>query len=856
VKVLQVRDAAGERAEIALHRQVTVVRGLDPLRRSWLLETLGALGANRPPAASGELVAHGITFPLDRESLALLDLEDPVDTIVRASDLPGHDPRIAEAVAARDRAMVRRRELTDQITRQREALAAAVAARADALAELDELDRGDGAAREALAAAEAARARLEAELASAVDERARNLEALTAAVLARDVASEARAAAAERLERARERRRDAMARATAAAAAVEQARPLVADDPTDELVARRAELAAAEAAASEADPDADSSPVSRRLAALERRRVELVRLREALGAESSSPVADALERLEGAGSEAAPVVAALALADTWRDLHQQVQALDAGVSEAEREAERRVAEARQSVIEAEVEYNQPVLTPEQITKVEAAHAAVLEAQDRTEGRFGGSRLRKKLEDARNEERRVLERLGFSTYADYMMSSSSRGVGPANRAVLETARANLKGAEDALAALPGAADRARRRAELLQRRDAVSPKVAALIGHEPTGPEAEDELRSLREPVAPDEAAMEGLAEELRAVGVSVDVAPYDRDDLVLLARFYLTEHHEASARRRDLEGALAAVDGQVAALRSAHDRGQQELPHLEPLPPMAEPGTDDGAADGADAEAQARTLREARWAEVEAARTAVTDAEVAVARHREASDGLARLEAELASVGIEEEQAAASVAEAEADVALANGPAFDEAVAAATEAESALARSTAREDEAQRALVTFDAEAGVGSLRTAAQARATAAEQAVTEAAAAEQVTAGSLAEVDAAFAAATAAEQQAHAEAEALDRGQLLDDLDWQLLARLATVRSVGLAGSLPLVLDDPFAILDDDELGRVLDRLGRMADAVQIVLVTEREAAVAWAAQAGSERALVVSG
>jgi hypothetical protein len=853
VKVLQVRDAAGDRPAIDLHGQVTVVRGLDPLRRAWLVDTLGRLGSGTDVDALGELAAHGIVFPLDRPSLALLDLEHPVRAVVRPEDLPGHDPRIAEAIAARDRALVRRRELTQQITQQREALGAAVAERTAAAAELEAIERGDGAAREAQAAAEAARSRLEAELASASDERARNLDALNQAVLARDVANEARAASAERLERARERRRAAMAKATEAAAALEQARPLVADDPTDLLVARRAELARAEAAAGEADPDRDSSPVSRMLADLERRRVELVRLQEAVGDHGADAVDRALDRLLGAGSEAAPVVAALALADTWRDLHQQLSALDTGVSPEEYAAEQRVAEARQAVIEAEVEFNQPVLTPEQIAKVEAAHALVLEAQDRTEGRFGGSRLRKKLEEARAEERRVLERLGFSTYADYMMSSSSRGVGPANRSSLEAARTRLKDAEEHLATLPGAADRARRRTELLQRRDAVAPRVAALLGHEPTGPESEDELRALREPIAPSDAAMADLAAELIAVGVAVVGPPYERDDLVLLARFYLSEQETAGDRRSEIDGALLALDRAIADVRAARDRGQHELPELDPLPELARPSA--APSDDAEAAAQAVTLREARWAEVEAARAAVAEAEAAVAQHRKATADLSSLETELARSGVEEEQAAASVAQAEADVALANGDAFDRAVAAATEAEAALARSTAREEQARRALDDFSAESGVDALVQGARERVAASEQRVTDAAAAEQATAAQLAEVDAAFAAASAAEEQAAAEAAAIDRTKLLDDIDWELMARLAAIRSVGLAGSLPLVLDDPFAGLDDDELTRVLDRVARLADAVQIIVVTEREAAVAWAAQIGSERALVHS-
>lgn len=848
------RDAAGERPAIDLHGQVTVVRGLDPLRRSWLIEALGRLSSGTDPDASGELVAHGIVFPLDRESLALLDLEREVPAIVRAADLPGHDPRVAEAVAERDRALVRRRDLTEQITRQREALGAALAARDAAQAEVGELERGEGAARSARAAAEAARARLEAEVQSAAEERSRHLTILNDAVLARDAAAEARASAAERLEAARERRRVAMNAATAAAAALEQARPLVADDPTDELVARRAELDAAERAAGEADPDRDASPTSTLLADLERRRVELTRLTEALGDPATSDVAAALEQLLNANSEAPPVVAALALADTWRDLHQQISALDAGVSPEEHAAERVVAEARQAVIEAEVEFQQPVLTPEQINKVEAAHAAVLEAQDRTEGRFGGARLRKKLDDARNEERRVLERLGFSTYADYMMSSSSRGVGPANRAMLDTARANLRVAEERLATLPGAADRNRRRTELLQRRDAVAPRVAALLGHEPTGPEAEDELRSLREPSAPDDLAMIDLAQELQKVGVQVGEPPHQRDDLILLARFYLSEQGVADERRTELAQASAALDDAIATVRAARDRGQEDPPELGELPELARPLPVEPAS--ADDELSAQTLREARWADVEAARQAVADAEEAVARHRDASESLASLEADLERCRIEEEHAAAAVASAEADVTVANGPAFDDAVSSAAEAEQALARSTTREEEARAALEAHAPDGAVEELLVAARARLAEAERQVAEAAAAEQSIASSLAEVDAAFAAASATEAQALADAEAIDRVKLIEDMDWELMSRLAAVRSVGLAGSLPVVLDDPFGVLDDDELHHVLDRLARLADAVQVVLVSDREAAVAWAAQAGSEHALVHSG
>ena len=852
MKVLHLREVGDADAPVALHPQVTVVRGLVDARRAWLIEALSKLSAGSA-LAEGEVDAHGIRFPLDGASLALLGLDKPVTAVIRASDLPGHDPKAAEAKANQERAAGRRRSLTDEITSHRASLGAAMAERDAATAAIEELQRGEGAAREAQAVADAARSRLQAELSSATSDRAAAETALSNAVIARDVAGEARASALQALDSARERHRSAMAAAGVAAAAVEEATSVADADPTDTLAAARDELARAEQAASELDPEHDASPVNRRLAELEARRAELDRLQEALGPSVGAPIADALDRVLTASNEAPPVVAALALADTWRDLHQQIRALDAGVSPAEQSAEERVALAKRAVVEAESDFNQPVLTPEQITKVEAAHNAVLEAQDRTEGRFGGGgRSRKRLDELRSEERRVLERLGFSTYADYMMSSSSRGVGPANRAILETARQQLAKAGDDLADIPGAADRARRRTELLQRRDAVAPRVAELLGHEPTGPEAEDALRQLREPVAPDQAAIAELAQQLGDAGIIVGPPPYERDDLVLLARSYLAEQEGSESRRRDVSAASAALDGAIVSLREARQRGDVELPDLPALPELARPVVSDADRE---AEGRATTRREARWADVESARAAVAAGEDAVGRHRSASDRLAELRNALGAAASGEATAAAAVAAAEAEVTLAQGPALDEALEAADEAEAALARARVREQEAIAAATDGSGDDHLAGLIGEAQARLRTAEQAVTAAAAAEQSTAADLAVADAEHAAAKAARQAAEADAKSTDRSTLVEEIDWELLSRLAAVRSVGLAGSVPLVLDDPFTALDDDEVAGVLDRVIQLAGAVQVILVTDRDAVSDWANALGSERAHVLA-
>ncbi len=848
MRVLQVRDAAGEVAPVAFHPAITVVQRLSPTQRAWFVDAVATLAGGSHRGIAGEVEAHGIRFALDDASLALLGFDRSVAAVVRATDLPGHDPALAAAAAAQAEAQGRRDAKARELDVCRRALTSAVAERDAAAAELQAVQRGEGAARDAVAAAEAERSRKEIEVRAARDDRGQREDELARAVVARDAALAARDQAGARVDQARAVRQQAIAAATAAAMALEQAKAgwSAADQAAGGIEAARNRLAAAEAALAEVDPQGDESPVNRRLNALEQRRVELARLAAALGEARENPVADAYDALLGTSGEGAPSVAALALADTWRDLHQQISALEAGVSESERAAEERVAGARQAVAEAENELNQPILSAEQIAKVETAHAAVLEAQDRAEGRFGGNRARKRLEELRAEERRVLERLGFSTYADYMMSSSSRGVGEANHALLESTRASAAAAESELGQLPGAADRARRRAELLQRRDAVAPRVAALLGREPTGPESEEELRNLREPGRPPAELLAELAAALNSVGIDVGPAAYDRGDLELLARSYLAEEQGAGQKRAEVEHATVALDQAIGALRQARSQGQVDLPQGPPLPALAEPAPD--TTTPVPDPVAMRTLREARWTEAEAARAAVADAEAASGRRREAQVGIDRLDAELAAAAQAEQRAAAALAETEAAATSSNGADLEAAVAAVSAAEAALARARSAESAAEARIGETD-HSGVDLVVDAARSRSTAAEASLGAAAAAEQKAVAELGIVDSELPALAGAVQAAAATASASEaRGGLAEDVAWSLLSRLAALRSVGPGGSVPLVLDDPFAALQDQEVLDVLDRLAELAGPVQVVVVSDRTAVTEWARSRGS--------
>jgi hypothetical protein len=77
---------------------------------------------------------------------------------------------------------------------------------------------------------------------------------------------------------------------------------------------------------------------------------------------------------------------------------------------------------------------------------------------------------------------------------------------------------------------------------------------------------------------------------------------------------------------------------------------------------------------------------------------------------------------------------------------------------------------------------------------------------------------------------------------------------LEFYLLARLAGLRNVSFAGSVPLVIDDAFRDLPADELRPVLLKLEKMAEAVQVIYLSDDEAVTKWAVEVGFQRAAVV--
>jgi hypothetical protein len=77
---------------------------------------------------------------------------------------------------------------------------------------------------------------------------------------------------------------------------------------------------------------------------------------------------------------------------------------------------------------------------------------------------------------------------------------------------------------------------------------------------------------------------------------------------------------------------------------------------------------------------------------------------------------------------------------------------------------------------------------------------------------------------------------------------------VEFYLLSRLASMRNVSYAGSVPLVVDDALTGLPGEEVRALLGKLERMAEAVQIIYLTDDEAITSWATEVGFQRAAVV--
>lgn len=603
-----------------------------------------------------------------------------------------------------------------------------------------------------------------------------------------------------------------------------------------------------------APPDPVAEAIRQRLSALRQRRLELNRLAESLPGVDTAQVSEALAALRDV-PVGTPVAGAEELADRWRDLQREATAIQLATTSDERAAMAEVLAAELAVAEAEAVLRQPQLTDDQIRRIEAAHADYVEASDKVdERRFGAGRARKQLADAEAEEARILARFGFDSWVDYMLNTSKRAADPDMRrekADLEAATKELGHCIADLEAIPGAAVRRRRRQDLSERQDSLSTEVAALLGHQPVGSGVEDELRSLR--VDSDRSRETSrLITALDAHSAAPEVDRADVDSVMVAAEQFLDGVANDDRRREELEVAVAAIDVHVDALEVELAADVPRLPDLPDLPDMAEPPVgllEMVAATDVYFIAQGQALAPGDVAEH--ADTPATD--------DSAGDGTgATIAGELARPALPPNPGRSDAGDetkawgerGARDIFASSGWASDVETPTGSEPVT-VSTPFVDSDQDQGSLTTADDEPAVDE--------PVGGEPVAGGAVAGEPVADGPVEEPDDAVddelvVGETGNQPVGYVAFDPSDRAALVDDVIWRAMVRIEACRSEGPAGHLPVVLDDPFVDLSDDEAVEVLMRLARLTDLVQLIVLSDRPEVAAWAHDLGRDHALVV--
>jgi hypothetical protein len=802
MRLVRFEDESGGFA-VDLHPLITVISGLPAHVRDRLVHGLAALPRGTDPGGRGAIEVHGVYLDLNRDSLELLELNQDLDVILRASDLPGsehapdeslHDDSAADplgAAAVEDDEIREARRLAEDHDEAYESAVRSVEMLRHQLVEIESeqavLNRQLGDARvglDSFAAAGLKVAREElAELTTLVGASARasaQSNPVRSATAEPKPASSIRDAATLRAERDRI-----------------EGRLSVLIEQSDHLRRTIKQWRAI-----------DPTPVREAYTALAGR----IAHRGTAEAPGSVDAPEHVEAVEPVAPTWEPSPEAEALADEWEAIDARLATIDPPRDQG-RERLDALTSHRDATYDAmklaERNLRQPELDPAAVDRLESIHDEIFELSGRT-SRFGAGKQRRRLEHLRAEETKLLEELGFDTWSSYIMGITSAGSDPARRRDYENA---VRAYEQAEAELEHAAndpitvevdpeynDLQRARADLVH-------LIEAFLGTE-VGADPVPALRAVQVEVA----AVAPPAALPRSQPAA-PVAPLgDVDgDAGELGR----------ALQEALVGTGANLPDRELSLIELTSLAAGWLETMEQLPQRISAAT------------QQRDGIEEEISELAVELDALPDEATVVDAHQpvepDPEPELGEPEETLELI-----EARARVAEGEARVR-----AHEEAVARIAEVEAEYERLLQRSRELQKSLA--EREPRVASLleqRVAARNRLRRAENNRSAVESARWDNRHQTSEESSRFLGGSAG-------AEAVE---------WYVLARLAQQRSVSFVGSVPLVIDDAFANWPVEALGDVFTRLERMGEVIQIVYLTDDPDVGAWARSLGSDRALVL--
>jgi chromosome segregation ATPase len=284
-----------------------------------------------------------------------------------------------------------------------------------------------------------------------------------------------------------------------------------------------------------------------------------------LAARLEAPLADTgplQEALAAFDAEALDQVDPVAdeLANEWTEVEDELNRITAALpdppSPEEIElAERRLDHIENTIIELEAASHQDGLAPEARQEIEAAHEAVLAAEELLDDPHAYDEAVQRLQQAREAEQAVLHRYGYETYLDVILAEPGPG-GGAQAELLDALRAR-RVAEDTLTQLRAAAEPPAILGALQVRRERILREAIDLLGCDP-GDNVADLLRN--HPVVPP-ACTRALADELAVLGYD-PVGMAVRDAAVEV----LVQQDEELAARDECRREIERLDRELEAL--------------------------------------------------------------------------------------------------------------------------------------------------------------------------------------------------------------------------------------------------------------------------------------------------
>ncbi len=636
MRLVRFEDESGGFA-VDLHPLITVISGLPAHVRDRLVHGLASLPRGTDPGGRGSLEVHGVFLDLSRENLELLELNQDLDVILRAGDLPGAEPVKAQVAE----------EAQQSDGFESTGAGSADAGLRDARRFVEENDDAYEAAvrdveryRSEIAEVERTRAAVASEL----DEARSGLDSFAVAGL--KISQEELA----ELE-AREAAPPSPASPTAAAALTAPVAPVA---PVRPIATVR----------SQAEVEADRLRIESRLSDLIDESDRLRRLMKAWRAIDPEPVRRAFAMRDVGETVSVASPEAEALAAEFEQLELDVAELAASPADGREQLDRLTAardDAFDAFKRAERNLRSPELDPALVDRLETAHDEIFELDGKT-SRFGAGKLRRRLESLRAEEALLLEQMGFDSWSSYIMGITSAASDPSLRRDFEAAGRAYERAESALAT--AAAEHSEAPAdpridEAAAKRASLERRVEDLLGHLPDDPIGAlravrvEVVQAVTSPDGGDEAAASALRSALEGTGAQLPSEDLSLEDLRSIAGGWLET--------------MDTIPGRIAEAQETRDALEAEISELAvELDALPEPGSPDDGLNATESEAAEASPAEPEVAETAEGGSAVPDAGpdpvllAAIAQARErVAEGEARVELH--------ERAVARIAELESE---------------------------------------------------------------------------------------------------------------------------------------------------------------------------------------------